>query len=1117
MLSLKQPIEQRLSLIDNRPNPGKIMINFGTKSLALTLGIFMTTALSAQVMINEVCVANYSDWNLGGGNFEDWVEFYNPDGAAFDIGGYWLSDDPGNLMKWEIPAGTNVAANGREIIILSGLFEINPNAYGYPNTNFKVTQTAGEALVFSNPGGVIIEEYNFGTIGSLQMNQSYGRSSDGANDWVILTDPTPDASNGGASGDSYATKPVFDTQAGYYGAAITVSLSTPQADAVIYYSLNGSEVTDASTLYVGPINVNATTVIRAIAYHPDGNILPSFIETNTYFVGTDSHTIPIFSVAGGTLSDGQWNGDEFMSIEMFDANGNFVSEAQGDSNEHGNDSNAYAQRGFDYVTRDAMGYSDALVADVFPHTDRDHYERLIFKAAANDNYSFAGGAHLRDFYCHEISILADLKLDERAGLYCIVYINGEYWGVYDVREKADDIDYTDYYFDQPEGYVDYLKTWGGTWVEFGDDADWALIRDFMINEDMSDPANYDYATSLYNEKSLVDYFILNGYVVCTDWLNWNTAWWRGRHPDGSAKKWRYVLWDLDATFGHYINYTGVPDTSPQADPCDPDGLGDPGGQGHVPILNSLFENDEFNAYYINRYADLSNTYFSCDYMIWLVDSMTGVIDPEMERQADRWGGTYNGWLDNVQEVRDYILERCADEIISGLEDCYDVEAVTITVIIDGIGEVQISTVNIDELDSPWTGTYFAGIPLNMEALSEFGFFLGWEVVDGDLIIGDPTDPNLVFDVTGDLTIIAHFVNDIDPQLVTYNVVPDGAGDILVDAVPMGPYPNTTLTDGGMHFFQATENEWFVFDHWEFNNANFNPDVEDIEGTAFIASTDTIVAVFTEIPHWDITVDVMPAGAGQIYIDGTEIPSYSWTGTLEGDIDVNFLTIPTNQWNIFSHWQLNNNVIAPDELTADMIINLQNNDEIIAVYTVIPNFEITVVIDPPLSGVVTIGQDIVVNDTWTGVLQGETPIEFLATPVQFWNLDKWSATYHTSAPNQTDRLVYYSFTASDTVIAHFEPVDFTVFIPNSFTPNDDGKNDYFFVSGEAWDITDFILKIFNRWGDIVFQTNDPTVPWDGSYNGAEHYIQDQQYVYSMTVKSAHDLEEHDYSGHITVFR
>jgi len=84
---------------------------------------------------------------------------------------------------------------------------------------------------------------------------------------------------------------------------------------------------------------------------------------------------------------------------------------------------------------------------------------------------------------------------------CVLYINGAYWGVYEYREKVDDIDYTDYYFDQPEGFVDFIKTWGGTWVEYGSQADWITLRNFITGNDMTDPANYDYVLTQYNHMS----------------------------------------------------------------------------------------------------------------------------------------------------------------------------------------------------------------------------------------------------------------------------------------------------------------------------------------------------------------------------------------------------------------------------------------------------------------------------------------------------------------------------------------------------------------------------------------------------------------------------------------
>ena len=124
---------------------------------------------------------------------------------------------------------------------------------------------------------------------------------------------------------------------------------------------------------------------------------------------------------------------------------------------------------------------------------------------------------------------------------------------------------------------------GGTWEEYGDGDDWYDFVNFVTSNDMTVAANYEYAITQLHPLSLIDYFILNSYIVSMDWLNWNTAWWRGRHPDGGAKRWRYALWDCDASFGHYINYTGIPDTGPTADPCNPESMGNVGGQGHIPV------------------------------------------------------------------------------------------------------------------------------------------------------------------------------------------------------------------------------------------------------------------------------------------------------------------------------------------------------------------------------------------------------------------------------------------------------------------------------------------------------------------------------------------------------
>lgn len=1170
---------------------------------AIIFTLILTSPAFSQVVINEFSASNYNQFF---GDNIDWLELFNTGATAYDLSGHYLSDKLTNPTKWEFPAGTSIGPGQHLLVLLDG--ELDNELNGELCTNFRVTQTeANEFVVFADPDGNIIDSHD--TDFPTQMNHSWGRASDGSATWRIFTTPTPDASNVGANFVGYTPRPEMDVDPGIYGGAIAVNLSCADGSATIRYTTNGNFPTNGSTAYGGPVNINNTTVLKARAYSANPEYLPSYIETNTYFFNV-SHTIPIVSVSGDEIDDllngGGWGLEPLTTLELFDENGVLIDEVDGDSNEHGNDSNAYGQRGFDYIVRDQLGYTDEIEHAIFRTKDRDKYQRIIFKAAANDNYPFADGAHIRDAYVQSLSQIGGLRLDERSHEPCIVYVNGEYWGVYEMREKVDDIDFTDYYYDQPRHYVDFIKTWGGTWEEYGSQDEWDDLVDFILANDMTDAGNYEYVTDRYNTGSLIDYFILNSYIVSMDWLNWNTAWWRGRHPDGDKKKWRYVLWDMDATFGHYVNYTGIPDTSPNADPCNPESLGNPGGQGHVPVLNKLFDNEEFTADYLNRYADLSNSLFTCESMNHHLDSLIGIIQPEMQEQIDRWGGTYEGWEAAVQELRDFIDTRCNDVIISGMEDCYDVEAVTVTIVIEGLGEVELNTIVLNPSMSPFEGSYFSGIPIDLTALEELGgFFVNWEVIEGTVDIPDPNNPEITITVDGDVTIVAHFVEDLDPVLVQYDVMPAGAGDITVDGNSVAPYPNTVLMDAGTTFeLVATPNDWYEFSHWESNNANFSPDEFANPAEITFYTTDTIIAVFEEIEHYDLTVDVFPAGAGTISMDGVDLV-LPYAETLEANIDYSFITAPSNQWFEFSHWELNNHVLSPDEFSMDVILNLTDNDELVAVYnelehyilnvsvepegvgtvtmdgvmlalpwsqdidggvdyafvteatdifyefshwewgnsTLTPdefstemvltlednedlvavyvpkaNYPVTIMVVPPYSGTVSINTgDTLVNNTWTGNLWGETFInEFTATPAPNFFFKNWEAQNHGIAtPEETQ--IEMVFFGTDTVVAYFTEDPYAWYVPNSFTPNGDGINDFFLPQGNAFDPEQYKMRIFNRWGEKVFETTNPNQPWDGGHEDGEYYVKDEIYFYIITVKPANELSAREYKGHIVVIR
>ena len=763
---------------------------------ALRLVAFLTATLwlavgNAQVIINEYSCSNMNGYTDNYGENEDWVELYNTTGAPIDLTGYYLSDKQGNPLKWQVPSGT-IPANGYIMVIASQRNTVNGSEL---HANFNLKQTQNDWIMLSNNLGNLIDSRQI--LEMTKEGHSVGRETDAAAAWKLFLNPTPGAANTGAQ-EFYEPTPVMDLAPGFYVGAQNVTITCPNPAATIRYTTDGSDPTAASTAYTGPIAITNTTVLRAAAFDVNE---PSFNTTNTYFIDV-THTVPVVSVCSDDVYDliangnqgGGWGGgspNKLGAFELFEQNGMFIDGGEGHFNKHGNDSWAYAQRGFDFIMRDQFGYNDDIDHLIFPNdTDREDFQRLILKPGASDNYPFEDGAHIRDAFVHTLSIRADMLLDERTWRPCVVYLNGEYWGVYEIREKADDHDYTKYYYNQDKFNLQYLKTWGGTWEEYGApnaQSDWDALTAFILGNNMAPGPDFDYVKSQLKWASLCDYFMFNSYVVNQDWLNWNTAWWRGMDPAGSKKKWRYTLWDMDATFGHYINYTGIPDPTANADPCNAENLPDPGGQGHTDILEKLInENPIVEQYYITRYIDLVNTKFSCVYMNQLLDSMVNILTPEMTGQVARWGGSLAGWQSNVQELRDFIDARCL-ALEQGLIDCYSLTGPFQTTFdVDPVASGEIKVNSVWAPTYPWTTQYYGGIQTNTIAQPLAGYvFDHWEYAVGPMINAITEDTNGLT-ITAPDSVIAFFILDN----------PDWDGDGILNVDETGCLdPQNPDTDG----------------------------------------------------------------------------------------------------------------------------------------------------------------------------------------------------------------------------------------------------------------------------------------------------------------------------------
>ena len=327
--------------------------------LTTFLTLLLSLSLFGQVLINEYSAANFDGFVDNYGDNEDWIELYNPSAANVDLNGYYLSDKTDNLTKWQFNSSVIIAPNSHLLVYCSGRNEIvGTNVH----TNYKLHQTKGnEWVILTDTDGVTIVDSVF--IRPCLTNSSRGRTIDGDANWSVFANATPNAVNTNPF-DDYSATPSFDPIAGRYAAAINVTI-TAAPGATIYYTTDGSLPDNTDNLYSGPVAINNTTVLKAVAYDANPTVLPSFMEYGTYFIGTN-HSLRMLSVSGRQVDNLIENGNQIQprgTLELYEADGTLIDKARGEFNEHGNDSWAYAQRGFDYITRDQYGYNYASKAN----------------------------------------------------------------------------------------------------------------------------------------------------------------------------------------------------------------------------------------------------------------------------------------------------------------------------------------------------------------------------------------------------------------------------------------------------------------------------------------------------------------------------------------------------------------------------------------------------------------------------------------------------------------------------------------------------------------------------------------------------------------------------------
>jgi gliding motility-associated-like protein len=820
---------------------------------ALICATFLNKVANAQILINEYSASNSTIIADYQGDFEDYVELYNTSGTAINLAGYFMSDNATNLNKWVFPAGVSIPANGRLMVYMSNKDLVSPG--GQVHASFKLTQCRNEKIIICDAALNILDSL---TMQRTQNNHSRGRTTDGAATWSIFTTPSPNAANAGTI-NAYADKPIFDIPQGFYAAAQSLTLSTPQTGVTIRYTTNGQAPTAASTAYSTPIAIAATTVVRAACFSNTTNLATSFTETNTYFINvTHSSSFNVISLAGNYT--GLFGNSQPIrnSMEFFDTLKNFKWEFEGQTKRHGHDSWAFPQKGFRVYPKDEYGYLHTMPEQFFPNSPRNEFDCIILKGGASDNYPSSNGqnaTHMRDAYAHTFSIKYDMEFDERNYAPTIIYINGAYWGIYEIRERVD-ADYTEFYYNQPESKADIVKHWGGgtNILVAGSDTGWTNLRNFCISNNMALANNYNYVESVLNTNSLIDFFVYNNYLANSDHMNWNTMWWRGKK--GAGVKWKYALWDQDNIFDLGENYTGLSTTSSALDPCEPFTLFlNSNIVFHTQIINALMNNAVFKKKYQDRYAMWLNTSLTCDTLLKHVDYFEDLLTPEMTKHVARWGGNVNTWHNHFDSVRKFILERCQKVGGNGDTNCVGVQFVTFNVDAVGMGTIKFGPSVLPKYPlkfiCPTDSLY------SIEAIANPGFkFKEWRIFNNQNQISPTiTSASAILNYKRQDSIVAIF--EIKPKdsfdiVITAN--PLWSGSVLVDGSVVLNATNFPYTykceEKTSHTLLATPNPDNKFINWNQTNSASNPVGPNLNAASitfvanaadkFVANFDTII-------------------------------------------------------------------------------------------------------------------------------------------------------------------------------------------------------------------------------------------------------------------------------------
>lgn len=631
------------------PSPGHENTDFGAREAMAAL-----TRSSLGVYINEVCA-------LGKG--ADWLELYNASDRAADLSGMGLSDDPARPRKWQFPAGARLQPGGYALVMLPGGQDaanadpaeapaIRDASGGVvpPNYTADFGLASGETVCLSTPEGGIVDRIK---LYDQRRNVSFGRA-EGHDRCRYFTSVTPGAANAAKSYARAATDVRFSPAGGVVREK-RIELQMSSSPGVnIYYTTDGSEPTASSKIYSGPITLDANTRVKAVAWSDDA--IPSDTAVGTYIFG--QHSLRLVCISGkrselngstGTLNTGAKKEGYTVFAEMYEPDGTQLVaqschlELTGHHSRTNND-----QRSFRLTARRETG-DTRFRAALFTNRDYDEYKSVVIRASGQDCLQ----THMRD------SILAALAADTGL-LYqetevCVVYVNGEYWGLYNMRERIDPHSICQFEgWEEPDDVSLVERTGSAAYATQGSVAGYKEMLRWVRSHDMSRDENVEQLRKSMDIENYLDYVALEMYTCNQDLGNVRL------YSSREDPRWKWALFDLDLSY--QIDRNNVREW------LHGDDVGSITTQDAT-LFQKLMDNAKLKDAFLTRYGQLLATTLSSENVVGRIKARYDLIKDEMKLNCKRWKWSTNTWNRYVKAMVKYAQARPA-KLIGYLRDAF---------------------------------------------------------------------------------------------------------------------------------------------------------------------------------------------------------------------------------------------------------------------------------------------------------------------------------------------------------------------------------------------------------------------------------------------------------------